>query len=160
MTKFVVFFPSHGTQNQAADAVVHASCNFSGTAWRGCHSGRERRSTTTTSSRCEQQCHRPECHPCKKKATCPPIVSHPPTPELPDPPAPAVAPGPWCIRCERPMRPKSSMQCVACRAWFHVGCMRKDAADKCIFFASEMRSYSCVSFLKRLPKASRTTPHE
>ena len=63
----------------------------------------------------------------------PPIVSHPPTPELPDPPAPAVAPGPWCIRCERPMRLKSSMQCVACRAWFHVGCMRKDAADKCIF---------------------------
>ena len=70
LTKFVGFFPSHGTQNQAADAVVHASCNFSGTAWRGCHRGRERKSTTTTSSRCEQQCHRPECHPCKKKATC------------------------------------------------------------------------------------------
>ena len=42
------------------------------------------------------------------------------------PPAPGVAPPreePWCMRCERPVRPKNSTQCVKCAALYHVGCL-------------------------------------
>ncbi len=61
----------------------------------------------------------------------------------PDPEPPAVLPSrvdlnppmpDFCLRCERPLRTNNAIQCVnmACKAWFHVGCISTSSSGKCM----------------------------